>query len=153
MYPGRVANDFNKLGPAQDGHSDKASADHSDKIRTNDEGLQGCRDTASETKAANVSDKRAAAEALAPATPVDLLDQAIRHARPFLHRSTPVGERLRCFWAGVVAARGLGASDVVEAEFLQLARDMGLFVDLGRHADEDLRHVIRCAMPNRNPFQ
>ena len=54
-------------------------------------------------------------------------------------------------WAGVVAARGLGASDIVEGEFFRLAHETGLFADLGRHADEDLRHVIRWAMLNRNP--
>jgi hypothetical protein len=41
----------------------------------------------------------------------------------------------------------------VEAEFFRLAHETGLFSDLGRHADEDLRHVIRWAILNQNPFQ
>ena len=86
-------------------------------------------------------------------TPIDLVRQAAGYVRPYLDRSNPIGERLRTFWAAVVAARECGASDVVEEEFLQLARDTGLAVDLGRHADADLRHVIRWAMLEQNPFQ
>jgi hypothetical protein len=82
-----------------------------------------------------------------------LLTQATTYVRPFLDRSNPIGERLQALWAAVVAARNVGASDVVEAEFLQLARDVGLFADLGRHAGADLGHVIRWAMLNQNPFQ
>jgi hypothetical protein len=52
-----------------------------------------------------------------------------------------------------VAARDLGATDVVEGEFLRLARDSGLYADLGSHADADLRHIIRWAMLDQNPFQ
>jgi hypothetical protein len=89
---------------------------------------------------------------LSPET-VDPLTQATAYVRPLLDRSFPLGERLRTLWAGVVAARDVGASDVVEAEFLQLARDVGLFTDLGSHAAADLRHVIRWAMLNQCPFQ
>jgi hypothetical protein len=85
-------------------------------------------------------------------TVVDLLAQAAEHARPHLDRSKPLGERLRALWAAVVAARDFGASDVVAQEFLQLARDTGLFTDLGRCADADLRHVIRWAIRDLNPF-
>jgi hypothetical protein len=84
---------------------------------------------------------------------VDLLAQATAYVRPLLDRSNPLGERLQTLWAAVVAARDVGASDVVEAEFLQLARDVGLFADLGRRADADLRHVIRWAMLNQCPFR
>jgi hypothetical protein len=83
----------------------------------------------------------------------DLLTRAANCVRPLLNPSNPVGERLRTFWAGVVAARDLGATDVVEEEFLRLARDSGLYADLGLHADADLRHVIRWAMLDQNPFQ
>jgi hypothetical protein len=83
----------------------------------------------------------------------DLLSQAISYVKPHLDRSLPVGERLRAFWAAVVAARDLAASDVVEEEFLDLAQQAGLARDLGRHADDDLRHVVRWAMLNRNPFR
>jgi hypothetical protein len=83
---------------------------------------------------------------------VDVLTEAIDYMRPLLERSIPVTKRMRELWAGVVAARDLGASDVVELEFLQLAHETGLFADLGRHAD-DVRHVIRWAMIDQNPFQ
>jgi hypothetical protein len=83
----------------------------------------------------------------------DLLAQAAYHIRPYLDRSKPVGERLRALWAAAVAARDLGASDVVEKEFFQLAEEAGLVVDLGYHALADLRHVIRWAILDQNPFQ
>jgi hypothetical protein len=83
----------------------------------------------------------------------DLVTRAAEYVRPHLDRSNPLGERLRALWAAVVAARDLGASDVVEEHFLRLAHDSGLFADLGRNADADLRHVIRWAMLNQNPFQ
>jgi hypothetical protein len=90
----------------------------------------------------------------APASsPTCLLSEATNYVRPLLDRSSPLGERLQTLWAAVVAARNVGASDVVEREFLQLARDVGLFADLGRHAAADLRHVIRWAMLNQCPFQ
>jgi len=90
---------------------------------------------------------------LAAPTAIDFVTQAIDYVRPHLDRSRPVGERLQTLWAAAVAARDFGACDVVEAEFLQLARDTGLFTDLGRRADADLRHVIRWAMRDQNPFQ
>ena len=129
--PVGVANDFNRVSLAQGRHSDTVSAVHSDKIRTKRE--------------------RSSTEASAR-TVVDQLDAALGDVRPFLDRSTPVGNRLRRLWAGVVTARDLGTSDIVEGEFFRLAHETGLFADLGRHADEDLRHVIRWAMLDRNPF-
>jgi hypothetical protein len=86
-------------------------------------------------------------------SPIDLLAVAADFVRPLLGRSNSLGERLQTLWAAVVAGRDLGAREVVETEFLRLARDSGLFADLGRHANADLRHVIRWAMLNQNPFQ
>jgi hypothetical protein len=83
----------------------------------------------------------------------DSLSQAISYIRPRLLRGGSVSDRLRMLWAGVNAARDLGATDVVEDEFLRLAHEGGLAVDLGRSADDDLRHVIRWAMLGINPFQ
>ena len=90
-----------------------------------------------------------------PAPPAvdDALAQAISVVKPHLRRSIPVGDRLRAFWAAVVAGRDLAEGDVILSEFLQLARDTGLAADLGRHADEDLRHVISWAQLDQNPFQ
>jgi len=81
-----------------------------------------------------------------------LLNHATEYVRPRLDRSMAVGDRLRNLWAAVVAARDLGGTDVIEHEFMRLALDTGLACDLGRHADDDLRHVIRSAMLDRNPF-
>jgi hypothetical protein len=86
----------------------------------------------------------------APAT--DLLGQAIETARPYLDSTLPIGERVRNLWAGVVASRDRAAADVIEAEFMRLAQETGLARDLGRHANEDLGHVIRWGMLNRDPF-
>jgi hypothetical protein len=87
-----------------------------------------------------------------PPPSADLLSQAIDFLRPQLDRAQPIGERLRILWAGVLAARDLGATDLIEAEFGALALDTGIHADLGRHADEDIRHVIRWAMLGQNPF-
>lgn len=84
-----------------------------------------------------------------PPAPVDLLDQAIDHVRPHLDCSVPLVKRARVFWAAVAAARNLGAADVVEADFAQLAADTGLSRDLRR---EDLQHLLRWGQLNRNPF-
>ena len=83
---------------------------------------------------------------------IDQLSQAADYVRPLLDRSKSRGERLRTLWAAVVAASDLGASDVVEEEFLRLARDTGLVADLGSRADVDLRHIIRWALLEQNPF-
>jgi hypothetical protein len=88
-----------------------------------------------------------------PSSKADFLSRAINFVEPHLDRSLPVSERLRTFWAAVVAARDLAASDVVEQEFADLAEQTGLARDLGNHADEDLRHVVRWAMLDRNPFR
>jgi hypothetical protein len=82
----------------------------------------------------------------------DMLRKAVAHVRPHMDGGT-VGDRLRLLWAGVAAARELDGCDAIEDEFLALARNSGLAADLGRHADADLRHVIRWAMLGQNPFQ
>ena len=88
-----------------------------------------------------------------PPSEISLLSQATAYVRPYFDRSVPVGDRLRNLWAAVVAARHLAASDQIENEFMQVAHDAGFETDLGRHADDDLRHVIRWAMLGQNPFQ
>jgi hypothetical protein len=90
--------------------------------------------------------------AVAPPPAFDLLAQAIERIRPYLNSTLAVAERIRDFWAGIVAARDRAAADVIEAEFMRLAQETGLARDLGWHANEDLHHVIRWAMLNRDPF-
>ena len=82
----------------------------------------------------------------------DMLAEAIAYVRPHLTRGD-ISERLRCLWAGAKAASDLGGADVVEDEFLTLARDCGLVAELGCNADADLRHVIHSALLGWNPFQ
>jgi hypothetical protein len=80
---------------------------------------------------------------------VDLLAQAVEQIRPHLKRSLPIGQRARNFWAAAVAARDLGAADVVEEELMQLAGDTGLTAELGK---ADVTHLIRSAFRDQNPF-
>jgi hypothetical protein len=89
---------------------------------------------------------------ISPPPAVDLLAQAIAEVAPHFDRSIAVADRVRSLWAAVVAARDLGAADVIEDEFLKLAHATGLSVDLGRHGDEDVRHVICWAIRGWNPF-
>jgi hypothetical protein len=86
-------------------------------------------------------------------TTTDLLTQAAARARMYIDRSKPIGERLRVLWAAVIASRDFGASDVIEEAFLQVARDTEPFAELGSRADIELRHVIRWAIRDLNPFQ
>jgi len=88
----------------------------------------------------------------APSRAIDLLAQAIEYTRVELNPAKPLNERVRIFWAAVVAARSLGATDVMRDEFLLLAVDVGLFADLGQHADQTIEHLIRWGLFGRNPF-
>jgi hypothetical protein len=85
---------------------------------------------------------------------VQLLAQAIERIRSELDRAKPINERVRVFWANV-AARDLGTAEVRE-RFWQLAIDVGLYADLGRHpphaAKETIEHLIRWGLLERNPF-
>jgi hypothetical protein len=82
----------------------------------------------------------------------DLLAQAIESVRPHLQATNSIHHRVRRLWAGVVVSREAAAADVIEAEFMRLAQETGLARDLGRHAEEDLRHVIWWGLLKRNPF-
>ena len=55
-----------------------------------------------------------------PGQPIDLIARAANTVRPLLDPAYPIGERLRTLWAAVVAARDLGATDVVEETFCGL---------------------------------
>ena len=63
-----------------------------------------------------------------PFTPlrhIDLLTEAVAYVRPRLEGNSSIGDKLRTLWAAVVAARDFGADDIIEDEFLNLARDAG----------------------------
>ncbi len=90
------------------------------------------------------------------AEPYDLLSDAVSIVRSRLRRGNSAGDRLRTLWAGATAAGDLGAPDVVENEFLQLARDAGLVIEDPAHGlfgEKTVKHVIRWAMLGMNPFQ
>jgi hypothetical protein len=84
---------------------------------------------------------------------VDLLDATIEVLRPQLERKFSIKQRIRIFWATARAACDYGAGDTVQFEFMQLARATGLISDLGRHGEEDVRHVLSWAMRALNPFE
>ena len=66
----------------------------------------------------------------APPIAVDLLDQALEFTRLRLDPSVPIASRVRILWAAARAARDLGASDVVQEAFTELATQTGLTRDL-----------------------
>jgi hypothetical protein len=84
--------------------------------------------------------------------PPEALAEAIEHVRDHLSQPDTSAERIRKLWIGVVAARDLATDPILMRAFLQLARQTGLHRDLGRHADEDLAHVIRWGLLDRDPF-
>ena len=88
------------------------------------------------------------------AVPASALAQVAARVRVWLiDRTIPVALRLRLFWATVKAARDFAATDALRQDFLDLAHSTRLHHDLGRHADEDLTHVIAWALRGWNPFE
>jgi hypothetical protein len=88
---------------------------------------------------------------------VDLLTLAIEQVRPLLDRKLPLKARVRVLWAATKNARSFAASDVLEGEFCQLARDTGLTADLEDpirrlSGEETVRHVVSWACRGLNPF-
>jgi hypothetical protein len=84
---------------------------------------------------------------------VDLLTQVIAGLRPLLDRKTSAKERLITLWSFVIESRALGAIDVLEEAFRDVARDSGLIADLGRHGAEDLEHVLQWGLRGFDPFE
>jgi len=88
---------------------------------------------------------------VSPPAPVDLLAQELKHARRHLDRALAIAQRARVFWAAAVQARHLGSADVVRADLLDLAREIGLASDLLGGA-ETVDHLIRWGIAGLNPF-
>jgi hypothetical protein len=89
---------------------------------------------------------------------IDILNQAIEQVRPLLDRQLPVKTRIKALWAAVKNARAFAASDVVAAEFSQLAHVIGLTADLDDlrrqlSGEETVRHVLSWASRGMNPFE
>jgi hypothetical protein len=95
-----------------------------------------------------------------PPDPVDFLTRVIPLIKSDLDAADHLPTRARIFWAGVLAARDLGASDVVERDFWQLAFDAKLIwdqVDRKRrgvlpHSYETVGHLIRWGIRGWDPF-
>jgi hypothetical protein len=96
----------------------------------------------------------------------DRLTEIIDRARSRLaDTDLPTKKRIVLLWAAAKASRELAASDVVRAEFLRLAVDVGLITVSGRWATTDVResilrygaddveHVISWALRGLNPFE
>ena len=69
-----------------------------------------------------------------------------------LGRDIPVAMRIKIFWARAEALRQDAPHKQIEQQFMALAKQSGLFTDLGRHGGEDVRHVLSWALRGRVPF-
>ena len=92
------------------------------------------------------SPSRANVQEFYPAA-IDLLAQAIERVRPMLDQKLPLKARVRVLWAGTKNARSFAATDVLAAEFFELASDTGLTADLDDpvrriSGEETVRHVV-----------
>jgi hypothetical protein len=95
---------------------------------------------------------------LSPATdkitkPSGLLNQMIERLQPQLAHGRPLKHRLVALWGFAKAARGLGERNLLEEQFIKAAHRSGLVRDLGRHGEEDVRHVVSWALLGQNPFE
>ena len=103
-------------------------------------------------------------EALATAA-VDFLTQLFSEIRPeFADTTRPLNTRLRLFWSYAKWAQDLAARDVVGAEFMRLAIEVGFITasgywgsagvreDLRRLGHEDIAHILSWAARGLNPF-
>jgi hypothetical protein len=80
--------------------------------------------------------------------PLDLLSHAIDGLRPILaDNSQPVKARMMVLWATAKKARGLGSSDQVHAEFMEVAVETNLINRNGRYTCTDEKHVRKSARP------
>jgi hypothetical protein len=99
-------------------------------------------------------------------TTIDVLGQVIENARrKIADRAMPTKTRVQWLWSYAKASRGVAASDVLQAEFMQLAIEVGLISANGYwmpndvrtserwHGREDIEHVIRWALHGLDPFE
>jgi hypothetical protein len=101
---------------------------------------------------------------LARPAAIELVGQAIASVRPMLITGT-TKQRTRVLWAAVRRARNLAAADVVHAEFMALAVEVGMIDERGRwlgddvhetirrHGARDISHVIAWAQRGKDPFE
>lgn len=100
-----------------------------------------------------------------PPASIDFLTLAIARIRKDLDATSHLQTRSRIFWAGVLAARNLGASDVIEHDFWQLAFNAKLIWNQSDrrsksglakgelpHSYETIGHLIRWGIRGWDPF-
>jgi hypothetical protein len=82
----------------------------------------------------------------------DSLALVIKVVREQLSGESRIGTRIQILWAGVVVSRDIASADVIRQQFTRIARETDIVRDLGPHGEEDLAHVIRWGLLDRNPF-
>ena len=87
-----------------------------------------------------------------PQVETDIVVAITAHLANELGRDIPVAMRIKIFWARAEALRQDAPHKQIEQQFMALAKQSGLFTDLGRHGGEDVRHVLSWALRGRVPF-
>jgi hypothetical protein len=87
-----------------------------------------------------------------PEVETDIVVEITTHLANELSRDTPVTMRVKIFWARAEALRQVASHPQITRAFFALAKRSGLIADLGRHGDEDVRHVLDWALRGRIPF-
>jgi len=82
----------------------------------------------------------------------DLLLEACARYCNLLSQQHSLRKRVRALWAITRYCTDLGASDVVQTEMMQLADEMGLVADLGKHGQQDCERLVASALLGRDPF-
>lgn len=78
------------------------------------------------------------------------MDDAVASTRRYIFQAKTPGARLRALWAGAKHATSIATHHEVLARFTALGAEF--HKQLGRHADEDVRHVVSWATHGRDPF-
>jgi hypothetical protein len=71
---------------------------------------------------------------------------------PFDGRPSPVKRRLQDFWALVMAVKDDGDHTDLRQQFMDHAHASGLVAALGRHGEEDVRHILDWGLRGISPW-
>jgi hypothetical protein len=88
-----------------------------------------------------------------PEAETDIVVEITAHLASELRRDIPVATRIKIFWARAEALRQAAPHEQIKQQFMALAKRSGLITDLGRHGEEDARHVLDWALRGRIPFE
>jgi hypothetical protein len=84
---------------------------------------------------------------------IDVVQPQIKTAAaPRFHNPSAVKLRLRKLWLTAMAARDKGDHTDLRRQFIEYARTSGLIADIGRHGEEDVRHVVDWGLRGMNPW-